>query len=104
MKKNLPPIAVGLMWFDRQEDYQAFLDVADDAADLPQTLDVFRQKTENGFRNLSSRGQCVPMKIKVDLAELLAFCRAADGKVNAKNRMAFINSKVAERVKSSFGP
>jgi hypothetical protein len=76
MKKKHTEMVVGAGFY-RREQWPLLLETAEDRAELEDTYEEWLESFWKGIRNLRTLG-IEPLKVDVDLEELLACCKARD--------------------------
>lgn len=97
------PSAMGMLWFT-QENYLQFLEIFEDASELPQSFDKWIAIAKNTERDLQQHGQRV-IRIEVEPEEFSGWC-ASRGHVHVGRevRAEFGNWKVHEILQSEENP
>jgi molybdenum cofactor biosynthesis enzyme MoaA len=74
--------------FYRREQYPVLLETADDRNDIEETYDEWLKALKKGLQKASEAG-VDPVKVDVDVYELLAYCQEHGLKNNAETRSQF---------------
>ncbi|PKN30453.1 MAG: hypothetical protein CVU64_03240 [Deltaproteobacteria bacterium HGW-Deltaproteobacteria-21] len=94
-KKNKPTrLVAGVAWYYR-EQWDRLLSVAADRADLEDTYDDWVRMAEKGISKIRQTG-LNPMKIPIDVEELINWCREEDRPLDGQARADFANVKLRE--------
>ena len=85
------------VWY-RKEDYPRFLDICDDASNLPDTYDDWFTKTENEFIRVEADGQRA-YKVEIRPDDLVAFCqRNKISRIDQHARTGFANHILGQHI------
>ena len=76
--------------FYRRDQWQRLLETAVDRTELEDTFDEWKLVLNKSVKDLRARG-VNPMKVDIDLEELLAWCAGRGFNNTGENRAAFIN-------------
>jgi len=74
--------------FYRREQYPLLLETADDRNDIEETYDEWLKALKEGIQK-ARRAGVNPVKMDVDVNELIAYCQAHSLKNNAETRSQF---------------
>ena len=67
----MPPVT-GFAWY-KEDQYDKFIELYEDGANLPKTYASFLKKAEDGMEQLR-RGGTTVVKVELDIDEFLAYC------------------------------
>ena len=86
---------VKIAWY-RADQWDRLREVSEDREDLDETYDAWHAREKKRLMKLTASGER-PVRIPVDVEELIAWCKAADKVVNAESRDLYLTLDPAER-------
>jgi hypothetical protein len=86
------PGTIGIPWC-REEDYDAFRAIFEDAHDLPLTWDEFARRAQDAEQHYQAQGQVVT-RVYIDPRAFPQWCRSKRYRVNAQARARFARDHV----------
>ncbi len=87
----------GICWI-KEEQWQRFLDVADDADMLEDTWDEWAEKTEEMIQTFAGKGIGVN-KVPVDVESLIIWCNERDRSINSSSRAEYVTQLMTSQPK-----
>ena len=86
--------AIGLGWYSR-EQWEALTKVVPDRSELDDTYEAWKAQATDALQTLAAQG-ARPVKVPVDVQELVAWCRSKDRPVNGEPRADFVGHLLAK--------
>ena len=75
--------------FYRKEEWPLLLETAEDRADLEDTYEEWEQNLKKSLKHMRTLGM-KPLRVDIDMNELLAWCTAKGRETNGESRAEFI--------------
>jgi isopentenyl diphosphate isomerase/L-lactate dehydrogenase-like FMN-dependent dehydrogenase len=85
---------IGLGWYSR-EQWEALTKVVPDRSELDDTYEAWEAQATDALQTLAAQG-ARPVKVQVDVQELVAWCRSKDRPVNGESRADFVGHLLAK--------
>ena len=93
-------IRVAGLWWCRQEDYSALLDIFEDSDGLPRTWEEWLQRSEIAERRFQDDGHIVE-RVYLDVDTFGSWCRQKGKRINSQARIEYASWVAAQKHKST---
>lgn len=100
-KRQQRGVAVGVAWYSR-EQWEELPRVVEDRSELDETYEDWRAQVKEAVDLFSAQG-FEPVRVEVDVAELVEWCREHGRPVNGEARSAFAGHLLNLRLEGEDG-